>query len=69
MQLKEKKHYDEKHSIQHKELASNDIVLLYNTRREKDMSCKLIFKWLSPYQICNLRKDKGIYILEKLNGS
>ena len=33
------------------------------------MSCKLAFKWLGPYQICNLIKDKSIYILEKLDRS
>ena len=32
------------------------------------MSRKLAFKWLSPHQIYNLVKDKGIYMLEELNG-
>ena len=31
------------------------------------MSCKLSFKWLGPYQICNAVKDKGTYILKELN--
>lgn len=44
MQLKRKDRYDEKYDIWHKELASSDIVLLYNIRREKDMSRKLIFQ-------------------------
>lgn len=36
-------------------------------KRERDMSCKLRFKWLGPYQICNSVKDKGTYMLKKLD--
>ncbi len=43
--------------------------MLHDTRREKDMSRKLSFKWLGPYRICDAIKDKGMYILEELDGS
>lgn len=45
------------------------IVLLHDTRREKDMSRKLSFKWLGPYKICDGVKDKGTYMLEEPDGS
>lgn len=43
MQLEGKKRHDEKHGIR-EELAMGSIVLLHDTRREKDMSQKLAFK-------------------------
>lgn len=69
MRLKGKEWHDEKHSIRNEELALGDVVLLHDIRREKDMSRKFAFKWLGLYQICDLVKDKGIYILEELDGS
>lgn len=68
MRLEGKERHDKKHGIRHEELAPGDIVLLHDTRREKDMSRKLAFKWLGPYQICDLVKDKGTYMLEELDG-
>ena len=69
MWLEEKERHDEKHGIWHEELAPGDIVLLHDTRREKNMFCKLAFKWLGPYQIYNSLKDKDTYMLEELDGS
>ena len=69
MQLEGKERHDEKHGIRHEELAPGDIVLLHDTRRKKNMSRKLAFKWLGPYQIHNSVKDKGTYMLEELDGS
>lgn len=69
MRLKGKKRHDLKHGICEEELAIGNIVLLHETRREKDMSQKLSFKWLGSYQICNAIKTKGTYILEELDGS
>ncbi len=67
--LERKEWHDLKHGIRKKELAVGSIVLLYDTRREKSMSRKLAFTWLSPYQIFDEVRDKGMYILEKLDGS
>ena len=69
MRLEGKERHDEKHGIRNEELALGDIVLLHDTRREKDMSRKLAFKWLGPYQICDLVKDKGTCMLDELDGS
>ena len=41
----------EKQGIRNEELAIGSIVLLHDTRREKDMSQKLALKWLGPYRI------------------
>ena len=41
MRIEGKECHDKKHGIRHEELASGNIVLLYNTSREKDMSLSL----------------------------
>ena len=69
MRVKKKKRHDLIHDICDKKLAIGSIVLLHNTRRKKDMSRKLSFKWLGLYQICNALKDKGMYIPKELDGS
>lgn len=69
MRLKRKEWHDLRYGIRNKELAIRDIVLLHNTRHEKDMSRKLFFKWLGPYRICNAVKDKKTYMLKKLDES
>ena len=69
MRLEGKERHDDKHSIRVEELTVGQIVLLHDTRREKDMSRKLSFKWLGPYRICDVVKDKGTYMLEELDGS
>lgn len=37
MQLEGKERHDKKHGIRHEELTPGDIVLLHDTRREKDI--------------------------------
>lgn len=69
MRFEEKECHDKKYSICIEELVVRQVVLLYNTRRKKDMSQKLSFKLLRPYRICNTVKDKGIYILQELDRS
>lgn len=68
MQLEGKKCHNKKLDIEHKELIPRDIVLFHNTRKEKDISCKLAFKWLGLYMISDKVKDKRTYMLEKLDG-
>ena len=68
MRIEGKERHDEKHGIR-EELAIGSIVLLHNTRREKDMLQKLAFKWLGPYKIYNAVEGKGMYMLEELDGS
>ena len=69
MRLEGKERDNEKHGIRDEELAIGSIVLLHDTRRKKDMSQKLAFKWLGPYRIYNAVGEKGTYMLEEPNGS
>ena len=62
MRLEGKERHDKKHGICNEELAIGSIVLLHNTRREKDISQKLAFKWLGPYRIRDAVKEKGTYL-------
>ena len=68
MRLEGKERHDEKHTIR-EELAICNIVLLHDTKREKDMSQKLAFKWLGPYRIYNTVEGKGTRMLKELDGS
>ncbi len=67
IRLVTKEWHDLKHSIQKKSLAVGSIILLYDTKREKDISQKLSFKLLELYRICNKVKDNGTYMPEKLD--
>ena len=69
MRLEGKERHDLKYGIRDEELAIGSIILLHDTRREKDMSRKLSFKCLGLYRICNAVKDKGTYMLEELDRS
>jgi ribosomal protein S28E/S33 len=46
-----------------------EIVLLHNTIREKDMSReqKMYFRWLGPYRVKKIITLKEAYVLEELN--
>ena len=54
-----KERHDLKHGIRKEELAAESIVLLHDTRREKDMSRKFALKWLGPYQISDAVRNKS----------
>ena len=69
MRLEGKGRHDKKRSIRNEELAIRSIVLLHDTRREKNMSQRLAFKWLGPYRIRDAVKEKGTYLLEELDRS
>ncbi len=69
IRLKRKEWKNLKYGIWKKELAVGSIILLHNIMRKKDMFRKLWFKVLGPYRIGNEVKDKGIYMLKKLDGS
>ena len=67
MRLERKEQHDLKHGICEEEVAIGSTVLLYDIRHKKDMSQKLAFKWLGPYQTSDIVKDKGTYMLEELD--
>ncbi len=64
-----KERHDKKYGIRATELAAQDVVMLHDPRREKDMLQKLAFKWLGPYRITEAVTDKGTYLLEELDGT
>lgn len=43
------------------------IVLLHDTRRKKDMSQKLVFKWIDLYRIYHAVEIKKTYMLEEVD--
>ena len=69
MRLEGKERRDKKQGIRNEELAIGSIVLLHDTRHEKDMPQNLEFKWLGPYRIGDAVKEKGTYLLEELDRS
>ena len=48
-------------------LEEGSLVLLHNMKWETSYTDKLVFWWLGPYQICEVR-DNGSYLLEELDG-
>ena len=45
------------------------MVLLYNSRLDKQWSKKLDNRWNSPYLINDLKESRGTYLLEELDGT
>lgn len=68
IRLEGKKRQNLKQEICNNKLAIEGIVLLHDTRCKKDISQKLSFKWIGPYQICNAVQNKSTYMLKELNG-
>ena len=45
------------------------MVLLYNSRLDKQWSKKLDNRWSGPYLINDLKESRGIYLLQELDGT
>ena len=45
------------------------MVLLYNSRLDKQWSKKLDNRWNGPYLINDLKESRGTYLLEELDGT
>lgn len=69
MRMQGKDLFDNTHRIREEPLAVDDLVLLYDSQREANMSIKLAFKWLEPYRIAEVVPEKGTYLLKELNGT
>ena len=69
MRMQGKDLFDDSHRIREEPLAVDDLVLLYDSQREANMSIKLAFKWLGPYRIAEVVPEKGTYFLKELNGT
>lgn len=69
MRMQGKDLFDETHRVQEDWLKADDLVLLYDSQREANMSIKLAFKWLGPYRVAESIVDKGTYLLKELDGT
>ena len=63
-----KEEFNARKQLRSGELNIDDLVLLHDTKLRYQFSHKLDFRWLGPYRIADLVRDKGTYFLEKLNG-
>ena len=50
-------------------LTKGDMVLLYNSRLDKQWSKKLDNRWSGPYLIVEVKKTRGTYLLSELDGT
>jgi hypothetical protein len=74
LRQRKKEYWDENKEIQRREYQPNDLVLLWDSVREIDMSRirKLDARWLGPYRISAKKPsepEKGTYRLEDLDGT
>ena len=60
--------YNDWNQLRDTPLEEGFLVLLYNTKWETSYTNKLVFWWLSPFQICEIR-DNGSYLLKELDGT
>ena len=63
-----KEEFDARKRLRSKELNIGDLMLLHDTKLRYQFSHKLDFRWLGPYRIAELVRDKGTYFLKELNG-
>jgi hypothetical protein len=66
-----KEYWDTTKDINHDQIEVGDMVLLWDSLREVDMSRarKLHRRWLGPYRIHESYQDKNYYRLEELDGT
>jgi hypothetical protein len=74
LRMQKKEYWDEHKEIQHDEFRAGDLVLLWDSVREIDMSRirKLDPRWLGPYRISQNKPsqgERGTYRLEDLDGT
>jgi hypothetical protein len=74
LRLRKKEYWDEHKEIQYDEFKPGDLVLLWDSVREIDMSRirKLDPRWLGPYRISGTepsQSERGTYRLEDLDGT
>ncbi|KAH6852799.1 hypothetical protein B0T12DRAFT_354182 [Alternaria alternata] len=71
MRASKKEYWDDTKEIRREDITRGDLVLLWNSVREIDMSRdrKLDTRWLGPYRVREARPDRGTYRLEDLDGT
>ena len=63
--------FDQRHRLRETDLENGGLVLLHDTGRfrSREVTNKLGYKWLGPYQISEANSLKGNYILSELDGT
>ncbi|RYN41671.1 hypothetical protein AA0114_g10630 [Alternaria tenuissima] len=71
MRASKKEYWDDTKEIRREDITRGDLVLLWNSVREIDMSRdrKLDTRWLGPYRVREAGPDRGTYRLEDLDGT
>ena len=71
MRLQGKEYFDRTKNIVQETPKKDDLVLLYDTKKEKSHSTskKLKYRWSGPYRIREVILEKGSYFLEELDGT
>ena len=64
-----KDNFDSQKRLRVKELNVRDLVLLHDTKLKYQYSHKLDYRWLGPYQLADLVRDKRTYLLKELDGA
>ncbi|KXL45114.1 MAG: hypothetical protein FE78DRAFT_115051, partial [Acidomyces sp. 'richmondensis'] len=66
-----KEYFDTVRNIRPKELRVGDLVLVFNLRRDTDISSarKLAPRWRGPFRVAEIREGLGSYRLEELNST
>ncbi|KAH8708428.1 hypothetical protein GQ44DRAFT_559562, partial [Phaeosphaeriaceae sp. PMI808] len=70
LRLHKKEYWDDTKEVNRDSFAVGDLVLLWDSLREIDMSRnrKLDMRWLGPYRILTAKQERGTYHLEDLDG-
>jgi hypothetical protein len=63
-----KDYFDKTKNIRKRKLEEGDLVLLYESKLENQMSRKFINLWTGPYVVLEVRED-GAYLIGQLDGS
>jgi hypothetical protein len=63
--------FDERKVLREEKIEIGHLVLVHDTfgAMDKSSSKKLSFRWFGPYRIASVIPDKGIFMLEELDGS
>src|SRR5258705_7145652 len=64
-----KQFFDKKRRKRQGILKKGDMVLLYNSRLDKQWSKKLDNRWNGPYLVVEVKETRGTYLLSELDGT
>jgi hypothetical protein len=69
MRKQKKKYFDSEHFATKKNINKNDLVLLHDIQHERNrnINCKLKYRWRRSFRIKKIIQNKEIYLLQKLD--